>query len=180
MAPSKLTPESEAVRKALADLEVLPLEYRSAAFPVLLEHHLRSVALSGARAVGDRPAESTRAVGPDSSKGSVDLSQLVELWRPGTRPEWALLSAYSLTGDSTTTTVTGFQVNKELRNQGIIIDISKEIQKNVDAQPALMLQVKKHGNTAQAKKEYRLTREGIRYLSAKLRPTEAASQSPRS
>lgn len=103
--------------------------------------------------------EGPRSLDRDSPASFGDL---VQRWRPGTQPEWVLLAAYFLTKYEGTQLLTGHAMNKILRHHGTrVLNITRAISYNVDANPATMLQVKKDGTSKQARKSYRITTQGM-------------------
>ncbi len=65
--------------------------------------------------------------------------------------------------------LSGFVVNKELRHAGHGLEnITRAIQVWVDSRPQLMIQLRKSGTTRQAKKNYKVTGEGFKWVAAKL------------
>ena len=56
-----------------------------------------------------------------------------------------------------------FQINKELKNLGHPSgNITRDLSSLMRRSPRLVMQVRKEGTTKQARKQYRLTREGVR------------------
>ena len=106
---------------------------------------------------------------PQSSEAPQEFSALVELWTPDTQPEWALLAAYFLTRRQGEDTVGGQAMNTILKHHGKgIPNITKAVTSLIRADPALMLQVKKTGTAQQARKSYRVTTVGLRFVEDKL------------
>lgn len=65
--------------------------------------------------------------------------------------------------------LSGFVINKELRHAGHgMKNITRAIQVWVDSRPQLMIQLRKSGTTRQAKKNYKVTGEGFKWVAAKL------------
>ena len=117
----------------------------------------------GAPTAGSVPA-STRS-GP-----ALEFSALVERWPPETQSEWALLAAYFLTRHQGEDTVVGQAMNTILKHHGKgVTNITKAVSSLIHADPALMLQVKKTGTAQQARKSYRVTTVGMKFVEDRLR-----------
>jgi hypothetical protein len=98
------------------------------------------------------------------------FADLVELWKPETQSEWALLAAFYKTKVDEEETLSAQTLNTVLKHHGNgILNITRAIDDLVHASPALMLQIKKSGTTRQARKSYRLTTQGAKFVEAKLR-----------
>jgi hypothetical protein len=97
------------------------------------------------------------------------ISTLVERWKPETMAERALLGAYVLARGRPERTVTSQAINAELKRNGLPVpNITRAIESNLRARPALMVQKKKMGTTRQARKQYALTQEGVDVVESKL------------
>jgi hypothetical protein len=122
------------------------------------------------------PSFSRRPNAP-ASKGEADagssvdtnFSELVEKWSPESQSEWALLAAYHLTQGKAEATVTGQAINGVLKNHGKpMANVTVAVSRLVNADPALMLQVRKDGTSRQARKLYRMTALGVSFVKKKL------------
>lgn len=117
---------------------------------------------------GDEGEETPRRRGrPKGSgrRGGMQSAQLVEQWSPETMAERALLGAYSLARGRADRTVTSQAINAELKRNGIPVpNITRAIESNLRAKPALMVQKKKMGTTRQARKQYAITAEGVAFV----------------
>jgi len=106
---------------------------------------------------------------PDPPAGSGTFAAVLERWRPRKASERALLAAYYLAEVRGETHMTSQGINGELKEHGLAVsNITRAIDTNLRAKPALMRQTRKLGNTRQARKEYRMTSEGIDAVRARL------------
>lgn len=81
---------------------------------------------------------------------------------PSTEPEKALVIGAFLQKKQGLEKLTGQQINGVLKDLGHGIgNITGAIQSNIDQRPSLMIQLKKRGSSRQARKEYKVTEEGI-------------------
>jgi hypothetical protein len=111
-----------------------------------------------------RPKGSTNA-----RRASGGIGSMIERWKPETMAERALLGAYVLARGRPDRTVTSQAINAELKRNGLPVpNITRAIESNLRARPALMVQKKKMGTTRQARKQYALTQEGVDLVESKL------------
>jgi hypothetical protein len=104
-----------------------------------------------------------------AGRGGMKMSSLLERWSPETMAERALLGAYSLSRGKPDRTVTSQNINTELKGAGIPVpNITRAIESNLRAKPALMVQKKKMGTTRQARKQYAITQDGVDFVEARL------------
>lgn len=102
-------------------------------------------------------------------RGGTQIASLLEQWAPETMAERALLGAYSLAKGRADRTVTSQAINAELKRNGIPVpNITRAIESNLRAKPALMVQKKKMGTTRQARKQYAITAEGVAFVETHL------------
>lgn len=103
----------------------------------------------------------------DSSQAVESLS-LVELYdksSPSTDAEKALVVAYWLQEHEGSEDVTSQQVNSELKHLGHGIgNVTRAFAALSKQRPTLAMQTRKSGSTKQARKKYRVTNEGVRYV----------------
>ncbi|MDB4952008.1 MAG: hypothetical protein JWM27_4657 [Gemmatimonadetes bacterium] len=103
-------------------------------------------------------------------RGSQQVAGLMQGWTPETMAERALLGAYALAKGRADRTVTSQAINAELKSNGLPVpNITRAIESNLRAKPALMVQKKKMGTTRQARKQYAITPEGVAFVEEKLR-----------
>jgi hypothetical protein len=119
------------------------------------------------------PKEASPAGRPEDAslptRAFLDFPELFDAANPQTGLDKALVAAYwyqIVQGqddwDSQTT-------NKELKNLGHpSSNITRDLEALIKRTPRLVMQVRKQGSTRQARKRYKLTREGIRAVEAML------------
>jgi len=128
----------------------------------------------GSIPVKQRPTiESTSGSGTQSGeqdeKTKMEFNALIEKWTPTTQADWALLAAYYFQRILGHQNVTGFQVNKELKQYGYAAtNITDCFTANMETEPARVLQTKKAGKSRQGKKQYLVTIAGIKYVEDRL------------
>ena len=102
-------------------------------------------------------------------RGGMQMGSLLEQWTPETMAERALLGAFTLSRGRPDRTVTSQAINAELKRAGLPVpNITRAIESNLRAKPALMTQKKKMGTTRQARKQYAITQEGVEFVEARL------------
>ena len=110
--------------------------------------------------------------GDSSSNGSavVQFEHFAELYdacAPKDDTDRAIVAAYWVQIVPGKSQFTGHEVNKELRNLGHgITNVSAPLGRCINKKPALVLQIRKAGKAKQARKTYKLTREGIKAVQA--------------
>lgn len=102
-------------------------------------------------------------VGPlPSEQGFADFHDLYDAANPQTGLDRILVTGYWFQELEGHAQLDSFQINKELKNLGHGSgNITRDLQRLIDRRPRLVLQVRKEGTTKQARKKYRLSREGI-------------------
>ncbi len=119
------------------------------------------------RWVADKHGISIRTMGgrKEPSASLDEMESFEDLWvaaDPKTQPMKALVVSTWFQVRQKQQNLKGFQVNKTLKNLGHgIKDITGAFNQLIETKPALAIQVKKSGTSKQARKEYRITREGI-------------------
>ena len=92
-----------------------------------------------------------------------DFASLYDAANPQTGPERALVAGYWFQVIQNQADFDGYSLNRELKHLG---DQSRNITRDLDLligrTPRLVIQVRKAGNSKQARKRYKLTTEGIR------------------
>lgn len=97
------------------------------------------------------------------------LDPLLARWTPTRASEKALLGAYYLEVVRRQKPITSQAINNVLKQHGLTVsNITRAIETNLNASPPLMDQLAKRGTTRQARKQYRMTAEGIRYVEERL------------
>lgn len=90
---------------------------------------------------------------------------LYDAANPSTDMERALVGGYWLQVQNNQETWNSFSVNKLLKDVGYGVgSISKSFDRAQDHKPALVRQTSKSGSSQQAKKTYRLTQPGIKFV----------------
>lgn len=84
---------------------------------------------------------------------------------PQTDRDRALVAAYWLQTSADASSVDGFSINRELKHLGHGLgNVTRAIDGLKAAKPALMIQLKKSGKSQQARKEYKVTAAGVKYI----------------
>jgi hypothetical protein len=144
-----------------------------ASYDSVLKEHARDILLKqafGADVGGhNKPPKPGAPADPEPANPAAAFHTLVDKWTPGTDREWALLGAYYFQVVLGNANVTGFQVNKELKQHGTgVSNITKSFEENISQDPALMRQVGKAGKSQQARKTYMVTTSGVAFVKDKL------------
>jgi hypothetical protein len=130
---------------------------------------------SGATASQVRPAGAADVQGASEQVPSFDA--LLEKWTPTTQQDLALLGAYYFNFILKHESVSGFEINRVLKDHGRgSKNITQDLGAHIGAQPSLILQVKKAGSTKQGRKLYKITSPGIKYVEARLAPVAAGGE----
>ena len=115
----------------------------------------------GSAGSGPRPA-STASI-PGAVGVPIDLAELFAQANPGTLNEKALVASYWFQAVNGTTDLDAQTINTELKQLGHgIKNITAAFAELISSRPQLAIQVRKAGNTKQARKRYRLTTEGLK------------------
>lgn len=129
------------------------------------------VTLSGATR-GVRKDAQNAAEGEDEAPADSQYSHFAELFAaagPTTDAEKALVAAYWVQVVEGKDGWFSHGLNAELKNLGHAIDnITKALTSNIDQKPQRIIQLKKSGASRQAKKTYKVTGEGIKYVKSML------------
>ena len=112
---------------------------------------------------------STGMKASDLDKGTVNINSfdsvadIFNAANPKIDRDKALVVGAFLQKKSEKAEVTGYEINKELRQLGHgLNNITDAIDQMMDKAPKLMMQVKKEGKTKQARKKYKVTAEGFK------------------
>lgn len=93
------------------------------------------------------------------------LAEVFDAVDPQTDRDRALVAAYWLQSSTGASSVDGFSINKELKHLGHGLgNVTRAIDGLKATKPALMIQLKKSGKSQQARKEYKVTAAGIKYI----------------
>jgi hypothetical protein len=117
-----------------------------------------------------RTATSTDSDRPALGAGQyADLGDLFDAANPQTEAERVLVVAYWVQVVEGTEGFESFRVNKELKHLGHhVSNITRAIDSMIGQTPRLILQTSKSGSARQARKRYKVTREGIKRVQAML------------
>jgi hypothetical protein len=92
---------------------------------------------------------------------STTLDSLVELWKPETQLDWALLAGYYVNRVLGKESFTGQEINTMLKQLGYgMRNITRPVDELVNTKPQLVLQMRKTGTSKQARKYFRVTAQG--------------------
>jgi hypothetical protein len=93
------------------------------------------------------------------------LAEVFDAVDPQTDRDRALVAAYWLQTSTGASSVDGFSINKELKHLGHGLgNVTRAIDGLKATKPALMIQLKKSGKSQQARKEYKVTAAGLKYI----------------
>ena len=107
------------------------------------------------------PGGSSEVLSPPTPQFS-DVGDLFDAAGPKTGAENALVVAYWLQRINGRDEWTGFEINSELKHLGHGLDnITDALDSLISRKPALAMQRHKSGTTRQARKKYKLTRQGL-------------------
>lgn len=123
-----------------------------------------------------RPASGTvmedrddHETGPDETSphrpagGFADFPALFDAANPDSAAEKALVAGYWFQVIQGEEDFDGFRLNKELKHLGHpSTNITRDLDSLINRSPRLVIQTRKLGSTKQARKQYKLTREGIK------------------
>ncbi|MFT4083110.1 MAG: hypothetical protein QM638_11040 [Nocardioides sp.] len=119
------------------------------------------------------PASDEEADDDDRDGGTQEFEHFAELYEavgPQTDHERVLVAAYWAYRYQEKTVFFSSGLNKELKDLGHAVGrMAHAMQWNIDQKPALILQLKKSGTSRQAKKTYKLSHEGIKWVEARLK-----------
>lgn len=100
-----------------------------------------------------------------SDIGFNDFASLFDALNPKTGPEKALAAGYWFQICKSNETFESFQANSELKHLGHgLSNVTDALNSLIKRKPAFVLQVRKSGKSKQARKKYKLTREGIEHV----------------
>lgn len=131
------------------------------ACPPLQVDHLRG------SQTGGLGSSSVEAEGSSTEVEFEDVSDLFDTANPGTDSEKALIVGYWLQEFEGRDQLEAQQINNELKNLGHgVNNITSAFTDLMNRQPRLVRQVSKSGSARQARKKYKITREGVRRVQA--------------
>lgn len=167
--------EIDAMKKIAAALEPLGDAARRRALQWAVSR-FRSVA------VGEEPIGPSHAPSQSGPSGEAHdfqaFADLFEAANPKTDREKALIAAYWVQVCQAQPFFASQALNSELKDLGHGVgNITEALTGLRTDRPALALQLKKSGNTRQARKTYKLTQEGVRRVQTMLRGGELINES---
>lgn len=110
-------------------------------------------------------AESPAPAVPEFSS----MAELFDTADPGTEAERVLVVAYWVQTVEGAEEFESFPVNKHLKHLGHpVSNITRALDTMIDQRPRLILQTSKSGRAKQARKRYKLTREGVKRVEGML------------
>jgi len=122
------------------------------------------------------PAEGNSGVVEPLSFANVH--ELFDAANPSSEQHKALVVGYWFQVIQKKDDLDGFQLNKELKNLGHpSTNITRDLDSLINRTPRFVMQVRKEGNSKQARKKYKLTREGIKAVDRMLRGNGADAES---
>lgn len=117
----------------------------------------------------DEDAEQQDEGEPETRKFE-HFAELYEAVGPQTDAERMLVAAFWAHKYQDKPTFFSSALNKELKDLGHAVnEVARSMQANIDQKPALILQLKKSGSSRQARKTYKLSHEGIKWVESRLK-----------
>lgn len=116
-------------------------------------------------AVVEPPSAASRQNAADESQNPTfaDAANLFVAAAPGTAAEKALVLGYWLQVCKSEEDWDGYSVNTELKHMGHgLTNVTDALTSLINQRPQLVIQTRKSGKARQARKQYRLTLEGVR------------------
>lgn len=170
-----LDPEVEALNTIIGTLEALEEGRRR---NVLLYVNARY----GARPPGSRaspdPAIATLPSEDAANAAFANLGDLFDRANPQSQADRVLVVAYWKQMIEGAESFEAFPVSKELKHLGHgVKNITGALDSLIQQSPKLVLQVAKSGKTRQARKRYKVTREGIRRVQVMIKATQEQGES---
>ena len=116
------------------------------------------------------PAVALARPSPGDDQGFTDLPSLFHAANPVTLGEKVLVAGYWFQEVAGQSDLDAQQINAELKQLGHrILNITMAFGELMNRKPQLAIQTRKSGSSKQARKKYRLTREGVSRVKAMLR-----------
>src|SRR5262249_48226225 len=115
------------------------------------------------QAKGTPPSSSADGLEKPASRNFTEIHELFDAANPTTGIDRALVAAYWFQAVLQHEDLDSQDINKELKHLGHPSkNITRDLDHLINRTPRYVMQVKKQGTTKQARKRYKLTREGIR------------------
>jgi|HubBroStandDraft_1064217.scaffolds.fasta_scaffold97414_1 hypothetical protein len=167
----------ERLRRIDESVKGLDPTLKDRAVALLVEAEFGTGLIPRSHSISTSTTDSRGTGGNQDVSEASSFSSLVEKWTPSTQSEWALLAAYFVTKYQGESTVMGQSLNKILKHHGKgVANVTVAVARLADADPALMLQVKKAGTSRQARKSYKVTTLGMSFVEEKLKGSSEVKQ----
>lgn len=112
---------------------------------------------------------------PATTQQFTDFHELFDAANPTSGPDKALVAAYWFQVAQGNEDLESFQLNTELKNLGHpSTNITRDLDGLIHRTPRYIMQTRKEGTSRQARKKYKITREGIRAVERMLGRASAA------
>lgn len=175
-----MDPEIEAmstIAKALGSLEkeavVRVLHWASERYGVAPSTSSHRTTAEHAQSANTQPQSQQKASGTGEVATYSDFHELFDAANPSTSVDKALVAGYWFQVLKGQEDLDSQQLNKELKNLGHpSTNITRDLDSLINKTPRFVMQIRKDGSTKQARKKYKLTREGIKALERMLSRTE--------
>jgi hypothetical protein len=169
---SDIDKETTAIGEIAGIVGELEEDQRGRVIRYILERFNITGALRDTKASAAAPKQEPQ---PDSSAEFEDFASLVDAARPESDSMRALVAGYWLQVCKGGQSFDAQSANTELKHLGHpSSNITTALGALINQKPALVLQLRKSGNTKQARKSYRVTESGIRRVKSMLSGTEGA------
>ena len=157
-------PELQAMAKVLDALADLDASARGRVIKWISEKlDLPSLSDSTRAGIPGAPRTSASSMGSSEATQHRDFADLFDAARPSTDVEKALVAAYWVQFGQGNADFASQLINTELKQLGHpVSNITRALSGLIEVRPALVQQLRKDGDTKQARKTYRLTNAGQR------------------
>ncbi len=165
-----LDPETRAIGEIAALVNALEEDQRGRVIRYIVDRFK----IDGAPLAPTRPDTGETATEQENQRSFEDLATLFDACNPNTDSLRALVGAYWVQVCQGNQGFDGQSVNKELKNLGHGLgNITMALNPLIAQKPAYVLQLRKSGNTKQARKLYKVTEAGIKKVKAMISGEEA-------
>ena len=168
--------ELKAMSTVIRALEDLEDEAKGRVLRWAADRYELGTHVSGSTSSSGASPANKEVIGSDPSIEGVD--ELFVAASPKTQADKVLVVGYWLQEIKGQGYVDSYQVNSELKNLGHGIgNITRSFDKLIERRPQLVIQTYKSGSSRQARKKYKLTREGIQRVKALVSGTDVEANS---
>ena len=165
-------PEIAAMRSILEAMSELEEDSRKRVVQWLMNREGISSDALGSLTMG-RKLSSARPRGTEDN--AMSLSDFFYSVDPQNDMERAIAVAYYLQNSGGKEELTSQEINDELKHLGYpISNITKALTRAMETVPRLMHQTRKEGTSQQARKKYKITHEGMKFMEARVSRTESS------